>query len=52
MLYLDGADVGPELVHVHLCHVPVGSDVDDGAVVDFRANLGQNNIFLLFTFVQ
>ena len=50
MLYLDGADVGPELVHVHLCHVPVRSDVNDGAVVDLRANLGQNNIFLHCTF--
>ena len=46
MLYLDGADVGPEFVHVHLCHVLVGSHVNDGAIVDFRANLGQNIIFL------
>ena len=46
--YLDGAHVGPELVHVHLSHVPVGFDVNDGAIVNLGANLGQNTVTFFF----
>ena len=32
---------------MHLGHVPVGTDVNDGAVVDLGADLGHKLVFLL-----
>ena len=46
-MYLDGTNLGLEFVHVHLGHVPIGTDVNDGAVVDLGADLGHKLVFLL-----
>ena len=38
-MYLDGANLGFEFVHVQLGLVPIRIDINDGAVVDLGANL-------------